>query len=272
MQNPTALTGSRIQLHYAIQFMAATGMALVEAQPDGSQMTLDWCDDLKAFIGQRILGDRPCYLALDPVQLISLILDDQQQAIASFPLIGKTMETALNWHKAELSKLGVDAEKIAFLSYPNDFPDHPLAHGAQFASGDEEGRKTVAAYFAVTYPLLYGIIISQAGASPIYIWPHHFDMATLVTLAGEGASAQTIGAGFSPGDNGYNQPYWYVTPWPYPDKQALPSLAVGTWHTEGWIGAILLADELAEATSATTQQTVKTFLETAVSVCHKLLT
>jgi hypothetical protein len=175
-------------------------------------------------------------------------------------------------YKGELTKLGVDADKVAFLSYPDDFPDHPLAHGAQFEPGDEAGRKTLTAYFAVTRPLLQSIVTNQAGASPIHLWPHHFDMATLITLAGEGETAQTIGVGFSPGDGGYDQPYWYVTPWPYPDKAALPSLVVGTWHTEGWIGAILRADEVGDPTSVTTQQTLKTFLETAVSACQQLLT
>jgi hypothetical protein len=143
-------------------------------------------------------------------------------------------------YKGELTKLGVDADKVAFLSYPDDFPDHPLAHGAPFESGNETGRKTLAAYFAVTRPLLQGLVTNQAGASPIHIWPHHFDMATLITLAGEGETAQTIGVGFSPGDGGHDQPYWYITPWPYPNKAALPSLAVGTGHTEGWVGAMLL--------------------------------
>lgn len=271
MQNPTTLTDSRIQLHYAIQFMAATGMALLEPQPDGSQMTLDWSADLKGFVGQRISGVHPCYLTLEPVSLTSLILDVQQQEIASLPLIGKTMDAALDWHNAELTKLGIDTDKVAFLSYPDDFPDQPLAHSAQFESGDEAGRKTLAAYFAVTRPLLQSIVTNQAGASPIHIWPHHFDLATLITLAREGEAAQTIGVGFSPGDGSYDQPYWYVTPWPYPDKAALPSLAAGMWHTEGWIGAILLANELSEPTSTTTQQTVKAFLENAVSACHKLL-
>jgi hypothetical protein len=272
MQNPTMLTDSRVQLHYAIQFMAATGMALLDAQPDGSQMTLDWSADLKGLIGQRIPGVHPCYLALDPVSLTSQILDDQHQAIASLPLIGKTLELALDWHKGELTKLGVDTDPIAFLSYPDDFPDHPLAHGAAFDAGDEAGRRAIAAYFAATRPQLQAIAASQAGASPIHIWPHHFDMATLITLTGEGEAAKTAGVGLSPGDDGYDQPYWYVTPWPYSAKESLPSLSAGGWHTEGWVGAILLADEVGDPTSVATQQTVKTFLTGAVSACIDLLT
>lgn len=270
MQDPKQLTKSRIQLHYAIQFMAATGMALGLPKPDGSQMTLDWDADLQGFIGQHIL-DVHHYLALDPINLTSLILNGQHEVVAALPLIDKTMETVLNWHKVELTKLGIDAERICFLSYPDDFPDHPLAHNAVFDKGNRQERQTLVAYFAETRPLLQSIFETRAGASPIYTWPHHFDMATLITLSGQGESAHTIGVGFSPGDGGFGQPYWYVTPWPYPSQTALPSLSVGSWHTEGWIGAILRADEVDNPTSKTTLKTLTAFLEESVNACYEIL-
>jgi hypothetical protein len=39
--DPKILSPQRIQLHYAIQFMAATGAALMMPQPDYSHTTLD---------------------------------------------------------------------------------------------------------------------------------------------------------------------------------------------------------------------------------------
>ena len=262
---------SRIQLHYAIQFIAASGMALGKPQPDGSQMALDWSPEITGFIGQEITGVRSFYLALEPTTLTSHILDQQQQAIASLPLHGKTMASALAWHHAELTKLGVDADKIAFLEYPDDFPDHPLAHGAVFDASDEANRSAVAAYFAHTRPLLQDIVNARSVASPLRIWPHHFDMATLITLTGTGEAARTIGVGLSPGDRSDDQPYWYVTPWPSPSEEQLPALSGGNWHTEGWIGAILTAAEVGDPTLDTTQQAIKAFLEEAVSVCYDLL-
>lgn len=271
MMDPTQLTESRIQLHYAIQFIAATGMALGEPQPDGSHMTLNWSPDINGFIGLKIPGIHPCYLALEPASLTSLILDDQHQRITSLPLSGKTLAAALDWHKAKLMQLGGDADKIALLDYPDDFPDHPLAHGAVFDAGDEAGLSALAAYFAHTHPLLQSVAVSEAGASPLHIWPHHFDMATLITLGGQGEEAQTIGVGLSPGDGGYDQPYWYVAPWPYPPQEKLPDLSLGKWHTAGWIGAILTAAEVGDPALESTQQTLKTFLDEAVSACYALL-
>ncbi len=44
----------------------------------------------------------------------------------------------------------------------------------------------------------------------------------------------------SPGDNEYNEPYFYVAPWPYPTKE-LPDISdtLGHWHENNWIGAVL---------------------------------
>jgi hypothetical protein len=50
MTDPEDLIESRIQLHYAIQCIAATGMALGESRPDGSQMPLAWNDRIQGFI------------------------------------------------------------------------------------------------------------------------------------------------------------------------------------------------------------------------------
>jgi hypothetical protein len=97
-------------------------------------------------------------------------------------------------------------------------------------------------------------------------------MAILITLSGAGEEAKTVGVGLSPGDGSYSQPYWYVTPWPYPPQDDLPALTAGIWHREGWIGAILLAEAVPELTSDIAQKTLKGFLDEAVSACCVLLT
>jgi len=274
MKDPKQLTSSRIQLHYAVQFIAATGAAIAEPQPDGSQVTSTWDPDIRGFVGIKLADDRPFYLALDPIALTSQILDQQKQAIAALPLAGQTMAAALDWHKAELKKLGItseQADQIVFLNYPDDFPDHPLAHGAAFEAGDAEERAAIAAYFAQTRSLLQPIVDTQPGASPLHIWSHHFDLATLITLAGSGEDAKTIGIGLSPGDSSFDQPYWYVTPWPYPDPAHLPELSLGQWVTEGWVGAILRADQVGDPASQTAQQQIQAFLSQAVQASEVLV-
>jgi hypothetical protein len=96
----------------------------------------------------------------------------------------------------------------------------------------------------------------------------------LITLdAGVGSEeARSIGVGFSPGDGSYDQPYFYVTPWPYPDTEDLPSLTAGAhWHREGWTGAVLTAERLISVPFAEQQRTAHEALERAVSACREVL-
>jgi len=86
--------------------------------------------------------------------------------------------------------------------------------------------------------------------SPIQLWPHHFDLSML-WLPGENIVGQDpddeehsdkqMNFGFTFGDEGIPEPYFYVTAYPTPD--GLPSLELPTgtvWQTEGFNGAVLL--------------------------------
>ena len=83
---PQKLTESKLQLHYAIQFIAATGSALAEPQPDYSNTSLEWNPELEVFVGAIIRAKTSVRVALDPIRLTSIILDKQGNAIAEFPL------------------------------------------------------------------------------------------------------------------------------------------------------------------------------------------
>ncbi len=96
-------------------------------------------------------------------------------------------------------------------------------------------------------------------------WPHHFDIATYVQLEeGNFESAKGIGIGMSPGDESYDQPYFYINPWPHMDPQKLPDAPVpGHWHTQDFVGAIATGGEVLTATGAETamQSFVRTSFE-----------
>ncbi|PSB32447.1 hypothetical protein [Stenomitos frigidus] len=272
---PQVLTEGRLQLHYAIQFIAATGTALAEALPDYSHTSLSWHPVLEVFVGAAIRAAQPFQVALDPVNLKLILLNQQSEAIVSLPLHGKTMVEGLSWLQQAVSQLGADASKIAFLDYPpDDFPDHPLAHGATFDASQPSALSELTDYYVNTYLLFQSIITANEDATAIRIWPHHFDMATLIMLPGtRNGSALTVGVGLSPGDANYNEPYWYVSPYPYPDTASLPVLdGHGFWHTQHWVGAVLPASQLTEFSSVEAQQQqVEAFLQSALALSISLL-
>ena len=85
--------------------------------------------------------------------------------------------------------------------------------------------------------------------SPIQLWPHHFDLSML-WLPGnkipgqdpddEEHSDKQMNFGFSFGDDGIPEPYFYVTAYPLPDN--FPDLALppgAHWKSEGFSGAVV---------------------------------
>ena len=139
MINPKDLSASRVQLHYAVQFIAMTGAALAPPQPDYSHTTFHWEPNLKVFVDTSILAPQPCQVALDPISLTAMILDRQGKSVASLPLHQRTLAEGLDWHKTEIAKFGAAMDKVVLWNYPRkDFPDPPVAYGTPFDVGQEE--------------------------------------------------------------------------------------------------------------------------------------
>lgn len=99
--------------------------------------------------------------------------------------------------------------------------------------------RMLARMYASAARILERLRAKHAGASPVRLWPHHFDVAILIG---------SIGVGFLAGDDAIDEPYWYVYNSPMPDP--LPPLATGEWHRGEWTGAVLKGDPDAAAIEA----------------------
>jgi len=91
-------------------------------------------------------------------------------------------------------------------------------------------------------------------SSPIQVWPHHFDLS-MIWLPGqkvpdqdpadEESADKQMNYGFVFGDEGIDEPYFYVTAYPLPDALPKVELPAGTtWRSEGFNGAVLLYKDL----------------------------
>lgn len=91
--------------------------------------------------------------------------------------------------------------------------------------------------------------------SPIQLWPHHFDLSML-WLPGEKIAGQDpdneeysdkqMNFGFTFGDAGIPEPYFYVSAYPQPD--AFPHLELpngAKWHRNGFNGAVVMHETVA---------------------------
>lgn len=280
---PTALLNARLTAHYAAQVLATFGQHFVGAEPDDSHRAMGWDDDSGTLVSagsHRSSGSR---LLLATASLTLRLVQPGKTDDVTFELEGRTLGEAISWLKGQLRP---DGEALDMPDY--DLPDHPLAAGAVFPAPGPALRQ-LEGWFTHAYRALAELTTRRAVGSPIRIWPHHFDCAALIPVpsppGGEGASADrsaegqgeigddpAIGLGLSPGDQSYAQPYWYVSPWPYPDPSALPPLRTGRWHTEGWVGAILTGEALlARAAPGEEGVVANDFLNTAHDAAFEAL-
>ena len=152
-------------------------------------------------------------------------------------------------------------------------PRHGIAEGTQFTEG-RQAHKEIANWFQTANDVLSDIARKHPGATPVRCWPHHFDIATLIQIDSPdaGEQARSIGVGMSPGDTSYQEPYWYVTPWPYPGVTTLEDLPEGAWQTSGWTGAVLTATRIVrEVTSEDQTHLISLFLEAAIAASGNAL-
>ena len=265
--SPGELSEARLQLHWAAQLLSAPGLSLLPAEEDYSHTNLVWDARLGVLSGRNV-GSEPLRAGLVFEDLELLVIDGQRER-SSMRLAGHTLQQSLDWLGRELAG---DGAALALPSH--DMPSHPLGEGGVFSDAGVQARTELAAWFANAFGVIGEAVADEAAASPVRCWPHHFDVASLITLdAGLGAEeARSIGVGFSPGDGTYDQPYFYVTPWPYPDSENLPPLAGGArWHREGWTGAVLTAERLISVPPGEQQRTARQMLEGALVACRELL-
>ena len=260
------LIDARLQCHRAIQMNTRLARGFIPAKADDSHTSLAFLEtpgsgDNGALAGQSVDSPSgPFRLAVSLASLTAQILDASGAPIGAFFFDGHTEAEAQSGLAAHLRARGLDPAPLAEpLHFSLD--DHPLAHGARFSlSGAEPQFQALARHYANAAKLLEEIRVRDPRASAVACWPHHFDIATLMDLSGDGDSARAIGVGLSPGDHNFPDPYYYVTPWPYPDPARLwPLTSGGFWNTREWTGAVLPAGSL-------TQDSIRPFLAETLAV------
>jgi hypothetical protein len=276
------LVNARLQLHWAALLAAVVGKRLLPPQPDFSEQSFEWIEragGVGTLTQGEVAGTPPFRPGLRLADLTLLVSDGEGASLGELALSGQTVAGAHAWLAAEVDTLlGEPLDPpLESPGISNEMPAHPVGTGRRFTLADAAPFVEVARWFANADSLLREIAAGESGASPVRCWPHHFDLATLITLdrGTTPESARTVGAGLSPGDGGRAVPYFYVTPWPYPKSpQAsdLPKLAGGgTWNTEGWMGAVLEAGAISTTGSGEGQEgQVREFLDSAVAACRQL--
>jgi hypothetical protein len=264
---PKGLTDARLQLHHAVQIAVSGAISYLESRSDDSHTALAWSTQLCALETELVAPARPFRIGVRIEDLTLLAIGGPGTVTSSFELSGRTVAEAHAWLSAIAAESGLDPRALTSRKHYT-IPDHRVGHGAPFSTGSGAELHELTRYWSNASAILEVFRRATPGASEVRTWPHHFDIATLITPPG--SNPGTIGVGQSPGDESYDEPYWYVTPSPRPVPRDLPPLAGGGhWHADGWFGAVLPASEFVSATDQRAQ--VKRFIASAVDGCRRLL-
>lgn len=270
----SVLIDVRLQLHFAAQYCAAFGRYLLPPRKDDSHTSIQWLPDKGVFRTRDLSGAERIRIALDPGNF-ALLVEERRGEAVQIKLDGKTRQEVLDEFHEVLRSKNVNAEQ-ARLEMPYEMPEHTLLSDGRFQldASMKEALEVLIACFTNTALLLQKQFYLEDKASPVRTWPHHFDIATLVKVEGnpDPKLAKSIGVGLSPGDETYHEPYYYVTPWPYPDREKpLPDLPAGEWHTVGWTGAVLHFRDLAALPAGDQEGIARQFLKEAYDLSYGIL-
>jgi hypothetical protein len=251
------LSDARRQLHHAAQLATAFGISYLTKKPDDSHTNLEWIESSGGLASNQCRGSRVMLRVTD----LCLLIDG-----ASMSLIGHTVDDARNWMKGELGSRGFEPSAFT-LDRHYEIPSHPVGSGARFdANGDDLDQ--LSRWFSNAAALFANVRRQHGNASEVRCWPHHFDIATLLSFDG----GRSVGAGLEPGDAHYDEPYFYVNMYPSPQQRALPGSlrGGGQWHTREWVGAVLPASSISTDKAAQSGQ-VRAFLDSAIETNTRLI-
>ncbi|HLK16079.1 MAG TPA: hypothetical protein VKT78_14835 [Fimbriimonadaceae bacterium] len=230
---PTELVQARNALHYAVQLIASAGHYLAKPQPDDGHRSLTWEPELSAFRGVDLEGG--FFVRVKAVEFTAEIVKLDQTVITELELDDSPLPESLLLLQAQMP-VPEARRSFSFAKMDAAFPDAATLERTLYAAPLEQ-REELALHYAHADEALQALVADEPKASPVRVWPHHFDIATL--LPGPGPDS-TIGVGLSPGDAGYAEPYWYVTPHdPTPNATESTPPKPWSWHTEGWMGLVL---------------------------------
>jgi len=268
---PARLSQARLLAHYGVQWLARAARAYVRPQADDAHTNLGWDEDLGGFVTHAFADG--CRVGLRFGDL-TLVATGGAAAGATLGLIGLADADARRWLREQVHKRGLDPAALDGRS-PYEMPAHEVASGGVYAGADlGDALGELAAWFAnanVSLARLQNAFAAHGLAAPAArCWPHHFDLATLASFASAAGATAYVGAGLSPGDGYYDEPYFYVSLYPWVDAATLPALPKpGHWRTADFMAAVATAQRLAAC--AQPEQSADALLFAAVDHAMRLL-
>lgn len=257
------------QFHLGVQNVAAVGRKFLEPLKSDENATLVWIPQYNRLAGKWIDGNIRFRSSIGFNDFSVHLVDEQVQSISSFELQGKSHGKIMVWLEEQIALFGLDTSQLV-LKLPYDLPEYLATVGKPFSIGDLSIAQELGRYFH-NGQLIAEEVRKAFNSSEVRCWPHHFDISTQITVnnTGNPDTSSYVTVGLSPGDEEFAEPYFFVSPWPYPPVEELPKLTHGQWVDEHWVGAILSAPEILQKEDQ--YKSVRRFMSETFAVIRKLM-
>jgi hypothetical protein len=255
------LNEARRAAHSAVQWLARAARAYIPSRADDSHTNLGWDQALGALTTHPLPdGSR---LAL---RVAGLTMKLSGANTGELSLQDRSDADIRAWLASRLSVKGLDPSALD-KPLPYDMPASAIATGGRYRLQHlEPALGELAGWYDNASRALDDVradLVSRSlRAPPVRCWPHHFDLDTLIYFNTE--NTRSMGVGFSPGDEYYDEPYFYVSVYPAADVANLPSLSVGHWHSHHFAAAVVTAGRILDESDQGTA--IGSFLRSATDI------
>ena len=238
------LSSAHQQPHLLSQWLARFGRAYLDPAPDDSHTNLEWRRDRSVMVtGDVKQAGKGVSFGVNPATLSLLVLVEGEITDEA-EMHGRTDEEAGDWMRSQLKKLGLEPAGLD-APLPYALPSSPQQGGVAYdQKSNGEALAEIGRLYHNADVLLREVVKANShikpGPSPVRIWPHHFDMATLISLeSGDFETARAVGIGLAIPDDNNKEFYFYNYPWPRDERENLPALAPDTPYVfDGKVGAV----------------------------------
>jgi hypothetical protein len=192
-----------------------------------------------------ILADRKTFeLTLSPMHgRVELVTSEGEEL--NVPLIGQSQRALTDTLTRALGEIGVQYTA----------PSPPDEADFQYVAEAAQRYWRALSQIDAIFKEFKGGLREETG--PVQIFPHHFDVSLnwfsgrLVRgadPADEENADEQMNFGFVTGDSSIPEAYFYATAYPIPERLTEAELPAGAyWNSDGFIGAILMYETLADA-------------------------
>ena len=272
---PEKMMSAYQQAHQLSQWLARFARGYLAAKPDDSHTSLMWHRNMGIMTTNAAgVSGHQISFGLE-LRDLSLIKIDDGNVVDSISMHGLTDGDAGDWMRSAIEAMGLDPSALA-ADLPYDVPASPYSTGGTF---DVEKNFTALSEFARyldnTSQVLNEVVAKHQhihpGPAPVRLWPHHFDLATIITLEeGDFESAHAVGFGLAVPDPSRDAFYFYTYPWPRNERTDLPALnADSAYQYDGNVGALQMMDKLVAASDQ--EATARVFFDETVGTFIRLL-